>query len=153
MAAKKAAKEAVSAASDTTTPAPATATEPAAAAAPASPEPPPAPLSAAPATPAKVFARVVCHQYGRWTRGSIVEVTEKEYRRVGKKVLLTKEDAEAARAAEEQRRRAVADSPEVREEMEHQKAWLEHEKTAERIVRDRQLEAQRQARALTLGDG
>ena len=86
MAAKKAAKEAVSTASDTTTPAPATATEPAAAAAPASPEPPPAPLSAAPATPAKVFARVVCHQYGRWTRGSIVEVTEKEYRRVGKKV-------------------------------------------------------------------
>jgi len=97
----------------------------------------------------KLKARVVCHQYGQYFRGDLIEVDEKEYRRVGVQVLMTKEDEEAQRRDAEAKRAAHTSATEV--DRIASSGWAEKEAEAARIMRARFLEEQKRQRELLLG--
>jgi len=99
----------------------------------------------------RIRARVVCHQYGSSFRGDVVEVDEQEYRRVGRWVLLSKDDEEAQRRQAEAAR--FAQSARIDEERSSAAGWAEKEAEGLRIVRARQLEEQRRQRELITGGG
>jgi len=101
------------------------------------------------AEPKKLRAKVVCHQDGGHFRGDPVEVDGREYRRVGRGVLLTREDEEAQKrdAAEKQ---AVAQSR-AGVDRSSSSGWAEKEAEALRIVRARQVEEQERQRQLLAG--
>jgi len=101
--------------------------------------------------PKKIRAKVVCHQYGTHFRGDIVEVEEREYKRVGALVLLSKEDEEVQR--KEQAERRAAQASHVQEDRSAANGWAEKEAEALRIVRARQLEEQKRQRELLAGTG
>lgn len=102
------------------------------------------------AEPKRLRVRVVCHQYGRHFAGDIIDVDEREYRRVGKRVLLSKEDEEAQRRQAEERR-ALEDARRGHERA-GANGWADKESEALRIVRQRFLDEQRKQRELLVGD-
>ena len=95
-----------------------------------------------------VRARVVAAQYGKHVHGATIEVTDTEYRRVGKSVLLSREDEEATArvAAEQQRTNAQAATPST------VGAWADKEAEAARVVRARFIEEQRRQREVIEGE-
>ncbi len=97
----------------------------------------------------KIAARVACHQYGRNFRGDIVEVDEREYKRVGPTVLLSKEDEETQRREAEARRAAHANQ--IAQERSTAAGWADKESEALRMTRARFLEEQRRQRELITG--
>lgn len=99
----------------------------------------------------RVRARIVCHQYGSSFRGDMVEVEEQEYQRVGRWVLLSKEDEETQRRQAEAAR--FAQTARVEEERSSAAGWAEKEAEALRIVRARQIEEQKRQRELLAGTG
>lgn len=99
----------------------------------------------------KIRAKVVCHQYGGSFRGDVVEVDEPEYRRVGRWVLLSKEDEDAQRRLADASR--FAQTTRIEEERSSTAGWADKEAEALRIVRARQLEEQRRQRELLAGSG
>jgi len=103
------------------------------------------------AEPKKIRAKVVCHQYGVHFRGDTVEVEEREYKRVGARVLLSKEDEEAQRKEQEARRAQQASQ--VQDDRSTANGWADKEAEALRVVRARQLEEQRRQRELLAGAG
>jgi len=103
------------------------------------------------AEPKKIRAKVVCHQYGSHFRGDTVEVEEREYRRVGLTVLISKEDEDAQRKDLEAKRSALANR--VQDDRSVANGWTDKEAEALRIVRARQLEEQRRQRELLAGAG
>jgi hypothetical protein len=99
----------------------------------------------------KLKVRVVCHQYGQHFRGDLLEVEEREYRRVGTQVLLSKEDEDAQRREAEAQRTQQATA--LAGERQTASGWTEKEAEAARIVRARQLDEQRKQRELLVGSG
>lgn len=99
----------------------------------------------------KIAARVVCHQYGRNFRGDLVEVDEREYKRVGQTVLLSKEDEEAQRREAEAKRSAHANQ--IAQERSTAAGWADKEAEGLRVTRARHLEEQRRQRELITGSG
>jgi hypothetical protein len=97
----------------------------------------------------RVRVRVLCH-YGRHVRGDIIEVDEREYRRVGKRVLLSKEDEEAQRREAELRR--AQDEARLERDRSSATGWAEKEQLALRVVRQRFLEEQRKQREILVGE-
>ena len=97
----------------------------------------------------KIRARVVCHQYGSSFRGDTVDVDEQEYRRVGRWVLLSKEDEDAQRKQADAGR--FAQSTRIDEERASASGWADKEAEGLRIVRARQIEEQRRQRDLLAG--
>jgi len=97
----------------------------------------------------KLKVRVVCHQYGSHFRGDSVEVEEREYRRVGTQVLLSKEDEDAQRRELESRR--AQQTTAIAEERFSAAGWAEKEAEAGRMVRARHIEEQRKQRDLLVG--
>lgn len=100
--------------------------------------------------PKRLRCRVVCHQYGRHFRGDYVDVDEREYQRVGMRVLLSEKDEEAQRREAEQRR-AERDAR-VGRDRSNANGWSEKEQQALRIVRQRFLEEQQRQRGVLVGD-
>jgi len=99
--------------------------------------------------PKKIRAKVVCHQYGTHFRGDIVEVEEREYRRVGALVLLSKEDEDAQRKELAEKRAEHASH--VQDARLTANAWADKEAEALRMVRARQIEEQKRQRELLAG--
>jgi hypothetical protein len=99
----------------------------------------------------RIRAKVVCHQYGGHFRGDTVEVDESEYKRVGRWVLLSKEDEDAQRRQAEAAR--LAQTTRIEEDRSSASGWAEKEAEALRIVRARQIEEQRRQRELLAGTG
>jgi hypothetical protein len=97
----------------------------------------------------KIRARVVCHQYGGSFRGDVVDVDEQEYRRVGRWVLLSKDDEDTQRKQAEASR--FAQTTRIEEERSSAAGWAEKEAEGLRIVRARQIEEQRRQRDLLAG--
>jgi hypothetical protein len=95
-----------------------------------------------------VRARVVAAQYGKHVRGATIEVSEVEYRRVGKSVLLSRDDEDTAAraAADQQRTSAQAATPST------VGAWADKEAEAARLVRARFVEEQRRQREVIEGE-
>lgn len=103
------------------------------------------------AEPKKIRAKVACHQYGGHFRGDTVEVDEREYKRVGQAVLLSKDDEDAQRKDLEAKRAAQVSR--VQDDRSAANGWADKEAEALRIVRARQLEEQRRQRELLAGSG
>jgi hypothetical protein len=101
------------------------------------------------AEPKKIRAKVVCHQYGVHFRGDTVEVEEREYKRVGALVLLSKEDEDALRKDLDAKRAAQASR--VQEDRSAANGWADKEAEGLRMVRARQLEEQKRQRELLAG--
>lgn len=99
----------------------------------------------------RIAARVVCHQYGRHFRGDLVDVDEREYKRVGASVLLSKEDEEAQRREAEAKR--VAHATQIAQERSTAAGWSDKEAEALRITRARYIEEQRRQREVLTGSG
>jgi hypothetical protein len=99
----------------------------------------------------RIAARVVCHQYGRHFRGDLVEVDEREYRRVGTSVLLSKDDEEALRRDAEAKRTAQA--TQNAHERSTAAGWSDKEAESLRIARARYIEEQRRQREVLTGSG
>lgn len=98
----------------------------------------------------RLRARVVCHQYGRYFRGDYVDVDEREYQRVGMRVLLSEKDEEAQRR-EAELRRAQHDER-VGRDRSNANGWSDKEAEALRIVRQRFLDEQKRQRGVLVGD-
>ncbi len=97
----------------------------------------------------KMKVRVVCYQYGQHFRGDLLEVEEREYKRVGTQVLLSKDDDEAQRREAEAKR--TAHTTAIGNERQTAVGWAEKEAEAARTVRARQIEEQRRQRDLLVG--
>lgn len=98
----------------------------------------------------RLRARVVCHQYGRYFRGDYIEVDEREYQRVGQRVLMSEDDEKALRRAAEARR--AAEDARVGRDRSNANGWADKEAEAIRIVRQRFLDEQKRQRDVLVGD-
>jgi len=100
--------------------------------------------------PKRLRCRVVCHQYGRHFRGECIDVDEREYQRVGKRVLLSEEDEKAQRRAAEARR--AQQDAQVGRDRSAANGWSDKEAEALRLVRQRFLDEQKRQRDVLVGD-
>lgn len=100
--------------------------------------------------PKRLRCRVVCHQYGRHFRGEYIEVDEREYQRVGQRILLSERDEEAQRRAAEALR--AQHDAQVGRDRSNANGWADKEAEALRIVRQRFLDEQKRQRDVVLGD-